>query len=79
MKVASGKSEYAENLIMELAGGSTNSEKMYYIATMKPFGKAAMERIKRHLELRKGKGFTTIECYKKYRKLWIKERRQCAS
>ena len=33
----SGKSEYAENLIMELAGGSTN------------------------------------------RKLWIKERRQCAS
>ena len=52
----SGKSEYAENLIMELAGGSTNSEKMYYIATMKPFGKDAMERIKRHLELRKGKG-----------------------
>ena len=69
----SGKSEYAENLIMELAGGSTNSEKMYYIATMKPFGKAAMERIKRHLELRKGKGFTTIECYKNIENCGLKK------
>lgn len=69
----SGKSEYAENLIMELAGGSTSNKRMYYMATMKPFGKDARERIKRHHKLRKGKGFTTVECYKNIENCGLKK------
>lgn len=61
----SGKSEYAENLLVRMAGKKqpVKPGKMYYIATMKPYGKEARERIRRHQELRTGKGFTTVECY----------------
>ena len=52
---ASGKSEYAEDIVMSLPG-----EKIY-IATMEPFGAEAEERIARHRVLRVGKGFTTVE------------------
>lgn len=52
---ASGKSEYAEDIVMSLPG-----EKIY-IATMEPFGAEAEERIARHRVLRAGKGFTTVE------------------
>lgn len=52
---ASGKSEYAEDIVMSLPG-----EKIY-IATMKPFGAEAEERIARHRALRAGKGFSTVE------------------
>ena len=52
---ASGKSEYAEDIVMSLPG-----EKIY-IATMEPFGAEAKERIARHRALRAGKGFTTVE------------------
>ena len=52
---ASGKSEYAEDIVMSLPG-----EKIY-IATMEPFGAEAEERIARHRALRAGKGFTTVE------------------
>ena len=52
---ASGKSEYAEDIVMSLPG-----EKIY-IATMEPFGAEAKERIARHRALRAGKGFSTIE------------------
>lgn len=52
---ASGKSEYAEDIVMALPG-----EKIY-IATMEPFGAEAEERIARHRVLRAGKGFTTVE------------------
>jgi adenosylcobinamide kinase/adenosylcobinamide-phosphate guanylyltransferase len=55
----SGKSEYAENLAVKLAG---KAEKIY-IATMQPFGEEGAERIKRHHSLRAGKGFTTVEKY----------------
>jgi adenosylcobinamide kinase/adenosylcobinamide-phosphate guanylyltransferase len=55
----SGKSEYAENLAVRLAGG----DKKIYIATMQPYGKDGEERIKRHHTLRAGKGFTTVERY----------------
>ena len=58
----SGKSEYAENLIRKLHGNTQNN-KLYYIATMKPYGKEAAMRIKRHHKLREGKGFITVECY----------------
>ncbi len=52
---ASGKSEYAEDIVMSLPG-----EKIY-IATMEPFGLEAEERIARHRALRAGKGFLTVE------------------
>ena len=52
---ASGKSEYAEDIVMSLPG-----EKIY-IATMEPFGAEAKERIARHRALRAGKGFSTVE------------------
>ena len=52
----SGKSEYAESLFSEIK----NTEK-YYIATMKPFGKEAKERIQKHRRMRSGKGFITLE------------------
>lgn len=59
----SGKSEYAENLIKELAGSVSEGNKLYYIATMEPYGEEAAERIKHHHKLREGKGFITVECY----------------
>ena len=52
---ASGKSEYAEDVVMSLPG-----EKIY-IATMEPFGAEAEERIARHRAIRTGKGFSTVE------------------
>lgn len=52
---ASGKSEYAENLV-------PNAGSRVYFATMEPFGAEAEARIARHRKLREGKGFETIEC-----------------
>ena len=54
---ASGKSEYAEQHVMSLNGARI------YIATMEPFGKEAADRISKHRQMRKNKGFETIECY----------------
>ena len=59
----SGKSEYAEQKLMEYASYSKRNKKRYYIATMMPFGKETEEKIARHRRLRAGKGFETIECY----------------
>lgn len=56
----SGKSEYAENLAVNLAAGKP----LYYVATMEPYGQEGQARIKRHHTLRAGKGFQTIECYR---------------
>ena len=56
----SGKSEYAENLAVQLAGGKP----LYYVATMEPYGPEGQARIARHHKLRAGKGFETIECYR---------------
>lgn len=53
----SGKSEFAESLCMK------EGEKRLYIATMEPFGQEGIQRIERHHQLRKGKGFETVECY----------------
>lgn len=52
----SGKSAFAEKLVMEL-----DSEKKYYLATMKVFGDEGFKRVQRHKELRAGKGFDTFE------------------
>ncbi len=54
----SGKSAYAENLLCKQSFG----KRRIYLATMEPFGAEAEARIARHLALREGKGFETIEC-----------------
>lgn len=59
----SGKSEFAENMLAELVNNAKGNNKLYYIATMKPYGEDAAWRINRHQKLREGKGFITIECY----------------
>lgn len=64
---ASGKSEFAESLCMSL------SSKKLYIATMEPYGEEALKRIKRHTEMRKTKGFDTLEKYKRLFECEIKD------
>ena len=53
----SGKSQKAEVLVMNM---SLESERIY-LATMAPYGKEGLERVKRHRKMREGKGFITIE------------------
>ncbi|MCI9079594.1 MAG: bifunctional adenosylcobinamide kinase/adenosylcobinamide-phosphate guanylyltransferase [Lachnospiraceae bacterium] len=60
---SSGKSEFAENKLIELCKTKEKHNKLYYIATMEPYGEEAVKRIKRHRQMREGKGFITIECY----------------
>lgn len=55
----SGKSAYAEAVI----SNGRQGERLYYIATMKPYGKETKAKIDRHRKMRAGKGFETIECY----------------
>ena len=51
---ASGKSEYAENLLEDSPG-------KYYIATMQVYDAEGRKKVARHQRLRAGKGFQTIE------------------
>lgn len=53
----SGKSAYAEQLIMALA----DVEHTYYIATMQVFDEESRQKIERHRSMRAGKGFLTVE------------------
>ncbi|MCM1026333.1 MAG: bifunctional adenosylcobinamide kinase/adenosylcobinamide-phosphate guanylyltransferase [Roseburia sp.] len=60
----SGKSEYAEGLAVRLrekrsgeAGG------LFYVATMYSYDRESDERIARHRLMRRGKGFSTVECF----------------
>ena len=53
----SGKSKKAEDIICRLAG----DERKYYIATMIPYGDDGEKRVKKHRDMRAGKGFITIE------------------
>lgn len=53
----SGKSEYAEQRVLELGDMAR-----FYVATMEPFGEEGKKRIRRHQNLRAGKGFVTVEC-----------------
>ena len=55
---ASGKSEYAESLILR-----ANVFPRIYIATMEPFDDECRARIARHRALRTQKSFETVECY----------------
>ena len=52
----SGKSAYAEDLLSEY------NKNKYYLATMIVNDQEAEKRVDRHRELRRGKGFETIEC-----------------
>ena len=53
-----GKSSLAEDCARVLAGEGP----LYYLATMIPHDEEDRERIRRHVDSRAGKGFTTIEC-----------------
>ena len=55
---ASGKSEYAEGLVLASA-----CEKRIYIATMEPFDDESLRRIEKHHRMRAEKRFETLECY----------------
>lgn len=63
----SGKSAYAEEMVVSLAKKSASLEenilemKKYYLAAMQAFDEEGKRRVKRHRELRSGKGFLTIE------------------
>lgn len=57
----SGKSEYAENLLCSFRKDRT--EQSIYVATMFPYGDETKEKIRRHRQMRKDKGFETIERY----------------
>lgn len=50
----SGKSEFAENLLVD-------SQRKYYIATMQVYDAEGRKKVARHQRLRAGKGFQTIE------------------
>ena len=54
----SGKSEYAEKLMMREPEG-----KRIYLATMKPWDEECRQKIERHRIMRRGKGCATMECY----------------
>lgn len=53
----SGKSEYAEQLMMKLP-----CSRRYYVATMEVHGEEGEKKVRRHQILRRGKGFITLEC-----------------
>ena len=53
-----GKSGFAQNLAVKLAGEG----KRYYVATMIPVDEEDHQRIRRHVADRAGLGFETIEC-----------------
>ncbi|MBD5541990.1 MAG: cobinamide kinase [Lachnospiraceae bacterium] len=59
----SGKSSYAEEIAVSLARENVNeiTMKKYYLATMQIFDEEGRDRVERHRNLRKGKGFFTIE------------------
>ena len=54
----SGKSAYAEDLLLSYGPGER-----IYIATMFPFDEESHKRIARHRDMRRDKGFKTVECY----------------
>ena len=55
---ASGKSAYAEKLILKCG-----EKRRTYIATMEPFDAECRLRIEKHRQMRAEKAFETVECY----------------
>lgn len=66
---ASGKSEYAEELILR-----AGSMKRTYIAAMEPLDSECRARIARHRLLRAPKCFETVECYTNLEQLRLSDR-----
>lgn len=64
----SGKSAFAEDKVLSFGPG-----KRIYIATMHPYDEESKKRVKRHQEMRSGKGFETVECYTGLKKLKLTE------
>lgn len=58
----SGKSQYAEERAVTFHNTRFQNGRLYYIATMQSFDEETDKKIARHREMRKGKGFETIEC-----------------
>ncbi len=54
---ASGKSEYAESVVLGLPG------RRVYLAAMRPVDQECRERIEKHRRARRHKGFETVERY----------------
>ncbi len=63
-----GKSFYAESLCLRF------EEPRWYIAAMKPYGDGSEVKIARHREMRRGKGFETMERYTDLAGLILPER-----
>lgn len=53
----SGKSAFAEQKAVSLAAGG----ELVYLATMQVYGEEGKKKVERHRQLRRGKGFETIE------------------
>lgn len=66
---ASGKSEYAESLIL-----ASPLRPRYYIATMEPFDDECRARIAKHRRMRAEKGFETVERYTDLASLRLRSR-----
>lgn len=66
---ASGKSEYAESLIL-----ASPYAPRYYIATMEPYGSEGLARVEKHRRMRMGKQFETVERYVKLADLRLPKR-----
>lgn len=62
----SGKSAFAEDKVL-----SFGKARRIYIATMYPFDVESKKRISRHRNMRAGKGFETVECYKNLSELLL--------
>lgn len=58
----SGKSKYAENIVTNIQK-NVKCNKVYYVATMIPYGDETMQKIQKHIDMRKEKRFETIECF----------------
>ena len=58
-QATSGKSEASENIAVNIA--KENNKQLIYLATMESESASSKERIKKHRNLRKDKGFITIE------------------
>ena len=62
----SGKSGYAEKLMMDEPEGSR-----VYVATMRPWDQECREKIEKHQKARRGKCFATVECFDRVRGLLV--------
>lgn len=71
---ASGKSAYAESLMMDQAwAGAELAPARIYIATMYPYDEECRKRIQKHRAMRAKKQFETVECYTGLKQIKVPE------